>query len=65
MGKQNEKGEIDLAEEFGQGTINTLFLKSLPRKGKGIDFETVYGPKTNIGTGRTIIQVLKENQDGK
>ena len=34
-------------------------------KGEGIDFETVYGPKTNIETGRTIIQVLKENQDGK
>jgi len=60
MANQKNISEIDQAEAFGQRVINALFIQPVPGGGKRKNYETVYGLKTDIGVGRTIIQILEE-----
>lgn len=62
MANQNIS-EIDQAEAFGQRVINTLFIKPVPDGGKRTNYETVFGLKSNIGVGRSIIQILEETHN--
>tara|TARA_R110000764_G_scaffold211319_5_gene297390 strand:- start:775 stop:987 length:213 start_codon:yes stop_codon:yes gene_type:complete len=63
MSDQTNTSEIDQAEAFGQRVIDILFLKPVKPGKKREYFETVYGEKTNIGVGRSIIQILEETHN--